>query len=86
MSELSTTEWGSTTSLAQIKGLLPPSHAHLQDVQANLHDRDLELTGVHSRYGEKPLAWFMEEFVTGHLRAHLVQMQAALDALLPGSK
>ncbi len=70
-------------SLAQIKSLLPPSHAHLQDVLADLHDSDLELTGVHSRYGEKPLAWFMEEFVTGHLRAHLVQMQAALDALLP---
>ena len=70
-------------SLAQIKAILPPSHASLQAVLATLHDSDLELTGVHSRYGEKPLAWFMEEFVTGHLRAHLVQMQAALDALLP---
>ena len=69
-------------SLVQIKALLPPSHAHLQDVLANLHDSDLELTGVHSRYGEKPLAWFMEEFVTEHLRAHLVQIRAALDALL----
>ena len=70
-------------SLAQIKALLPPSYAQLQEVLANLHDSDLELTGVHSRYGEKPLASFMEDFVTGHLRAHLVQMQAALDALLP---
>ena len=70
-------------SLAQIKALLPPSHARLQAVLANLHDSDLQLTGVHSRYGEKPLASFMEDFVTGHLRAHLVQMQAALDALLP---
>ena len=68
-------------SLAQIKAMLPPSHAHLQHVLANLHDSDLELTGVHSRYGEKPLAWFMEEFITGHLCAHLVQMQTALDAL-----
>ena len=68
-------------SLGQIRALLPPSHAHLQAVLANLHDSDLQLTGVHSRYGEKPLVWFMEEFVTGHLRAHLVQMQVALDAL-----
>jgi hypothetical protein len=70
-------------SLAQIKALLPPSHAHLQEILAGLHDSDLQLTGVHSRYGEKPLAWFMEDFVTGHLRAHLSQMQAALDALVP---
>ena len=71
-------------SLAQIKTLLPPGHARLQEVLANLHDSDLELTGIHSRYGEKPLAWFMEDFVTGHLRAHLTQMQTALDALLAG--
>ena len=73
-------------SLAQIKALLPSSYTLLQAVLANLHDSDLALTGVHSRYGEKPLAWFMEDFVTGHLRAHLVQMQAALDALLPGKQ
>ncbi len=71
-------------SLTQIKVLLPPSYARLQAVLASLRDSDLELTGVHSRYGEKPLAWFMEDFVTGHLRAHLTQMRAALDALLPG--
>ena len=70
-------------SLAQIKSLLPPSYAHLQEVLSNLHDSDLELTGVHSRYGEKPLAWFMNDFVTGHLRAHLTQMQSALDAFAP---
>ncbi len=72
-------------SLAQIKALLPASHARLQEVLANLQDSDLQLTGVHSRYGEKPLAWFMEDFVTGHLRAHLVQMKAALDIFLPGN-
>ena len=65
-------------SLAQIKALLSPSYSRLQDVLANLQDSDLQLTGVHSRYGEKPLEWFMEDFVTGHLRAHLVQMNAAL--------
>ena len=68
-------------SLAQIKALLPTSHARLQEVLANLQDSDLHLTGVHSRYGEKPLEWFMEDFVTGHLRAHLAQMRAALDTL-----
>ena len=72
-------------SLAQIKALLPASHARLQEVLESLQDSDLQLTGVHSRYGEKPLAWFMEDFVTGHLRAHLVQMRAALDIFLPGN-
>jgi uncharacterized damage-inducible protein DinB len=65
-------------SLAQIKSLLPPSYAPLQETLTSLQDSDLELTGVHSRYGEKPLALFMQDFVTGHLRAHLVQMNAAL--------
>ena len=68
-------------SLAQIKALLPPSYNRLQEVLANLQDSDLQLTGVHSRYGEKPLEWFMEDFVTGHLRAHLVQMNAVLDTI-----
>lgn len=71
-------------SLAHIKSLLPPGYTYLQDVLENLRDSDLQLTGVHSRYGEKPLAWFIQEFVTEHLRAHLSQMQAALDALSPG--
>ena len=65
-------------SLIQIKSLLPASYGRLQEVLASLQDSDLELTGVHSRYGEKPLEWFMQDFVTGHLRAHLVQMNAAL--------
>jgi uncharacterized damage-inducible protein DinB len=68
-------------SLAQIKALLPESYASLKEVLVNLRDSDLELSGVHSRYGEKPLAWFMQDFVTGHLRAHLVQMRTALDTL-----
>jgi uncharacterized damage-inducible protein DinB len=72
-------------SLAQIKAMLPASHARLQEVLASLRDSDLQLTGVHSRYGEKPLEWFMEDFVTGHLRAHLIQIRTALDVLLPGN-
>jgi len=63
-------------SLAQIKALLPASYVPLQETLANLQDSDLQLTGVHSKYGEKPLEWFMEDFVSGHLRAHLVQMKS----------
>ncbi len=65
-------------SLAQIKALLPESYASLKEALTHLRDSDLELTGVHSRYGEKTLEWFMQDFVTGHLRAHLVQMNAVL--------
>ena len=69
-------------SLAQIKTLLSPGYIYLQDVLESLKDSDLQLIGVHSRYGEKSLEWFIEEFVVGHLRAHLVQIQAVLDALV----
>jgi len=69
-------------SLAQIKALLPENYASLKEVLTNLRDSDLELTGVHSRYGEKTLEWFMQDFVTGHLRAHLVQIKASMDAIL----
>ena len=69
-------------SLAQIKGALPASYARLAELLASLKDSDLELTGLHIRYGEKTLEWFMEDFVTGHLRAHLAQMKAALTTLI----
>jgi uncharacterized damage-inducible protein DinB len=69
-------------SLAQIEALLPESYASLKQVLTNLRDSDLELTGVHSRYGEKTLEWFMQDFVTGHLRAHLAQIKASMDAIL----
>ena len=69
-------------SLAQIKALLPVSYASLKEVLTNLRDSDLELTGVHTRYGEKPLAWFMQDFVTGHLQAHLAQIKASIDPIL----
>jgi DinB superfamily len=62
-------------SLEQIKALLPGSYARLQEVLGNLRDSDLELTGVHVRYGEKSLDWFIEDFVTGHLIAHLEQIR-----------
>lgn len=68
-------------SLEQIKALLPGSYARLQEVLGNLRDSDLELTGVHVRYGEKSLDWFIEEFVTGHLIAHLEQIRGNMAAV-----
>lgn len=68
-------------SLEQIKALLPGSYARLQEVLGNLRDSDLELTGVHVRYGEKSLDWFIEEFVTGHLIAHLEQIRRDMAAV-----
>ncbi len=68
-------------SLQQIKALLPPSYGRLQEVLSKLKDSDLQSTGVHVRYGEKSLDWFIEEFVTGHLIAHLEQMRADLAAV-----
>ena len=68
-------------SLEQIKALLPGSYARLQEVLGNLKDSDLELTGVHVRYGEKSLDWFIEEFVTGHLIAHLEQIRGDMAAV-----
>lgn len=62
-------------SLEQISALLPGSYARLQEVLGNLKDSDLELTGVHTRFGEKSLDWFIEDFVTGHLIAHLEQIK-----------
>jgi hypothetical protein len=68
-------------SLEQIKAALPGSYARLQEVLGNLKDSDLELTGVHPRFGEKSLDWFIEDFVTGHLIAHLEQIKAAMAAV-----
>ena len=68
-------------SLEQIKALLPGSYARLQEVLGALKDSDLELTGVHPRFGEKSLDWFIEDFVTGHLIAHLEQIKADMAAV-----
>lgn len=70
-----------TDSLEQIKAALPGSYARLEQVLSKLKDSDLELTGHHISYGDKPLAWFIEEFVTGHLIAHLQQMKGDLEAV-----
>jgi uncharacterized damage-inducible protein DinB len=68
-------------TLDQIREALPGSYARLDEVLGSLTDEDLEITGMHVRLGEKPLGWFIEEFVTGHLRAHLGQMREVVEAL-----
>ncbi|MDQ2884610.1 MAG: DinB family protein [Chloroflexota bacterium] len=68
----------STDTLAQAAAVLPDSYAHLDRVLSTLQDDDLQLTGQHSRFGEKQLEWFIEEFVTQHLTNHIQQMKEAL--------
>jgi hypothetical protein len=66
-------------SLASIKAALPVSYARLDEVLGNLKDSDLELTGKHVRYGEKPLGWFIEDLVTDHLSGHEEQIKRCLE-------
>jgi uncharacterized damage-inducible protein DinB len=68
-------------SLAQIQAALPASYARLVEVLSHLNDRDLEITGHHVKFGDKSLAWFIEDFVTGHLQAHNKQLKEALQAV-----
>jgi uncharacterized damage-inducible protein DinB len=68
-------------SLAQVKEALPHSYARLQEVLERLQDSDLQLSGQHSNFGEKSLAWFIEDFVTRHLIDHLEQIKIALAAV-----
>lgn len=68
-------------TLIQARAALPASYTHLDEVLSRLHDSDLELTGQHSRYGERTLAWFIEEFITKHLHDHVVQMRECLDSI-----
>ncbi len=73
-------EYGSD-SLAHAKAVLPGSYAHLVVTLAALRDSDLVLTGVHPKFGERPLAWFIEEFITRHLENHVEQNRACLQAV-----
>lgn len=68
-------------SLVQLRAALPASYARLDDALGKLNDSDLELTGRHSRYGEKTLEWFIEDFITRHLRDHVAQIRACLDLI-----
>lgn len=64
-----------TDSLAQAKAILPDSYAHLDRVLGSLTDSDLNLIGHHTKFGDRDLAWFIEEFVTHHFVEHLEQMK-----------
>ena len=68
-------------SLTQMKEALPQSYARLEEVLGKLKDSDLELTGKHSKYGEKSLAWFIEDFVTQHLINNVEQIKMDLAAV-----
>jgi uncharacterized damage-inducible protein DinB len=68
-------------TLPQIHDLLPERYAQLEKVLSSLKDSDLELTGVHVRYGEKSLDWFIEEFVTKHMSDHVVQLREELQGV-----
>lgn len=67
-----------TYTLAQATAALSDSYTHLDQILSTLQDSNLELTGRHSKFGEKQLEWFIEEFVTQHLANHLQQMKEAL--------
>jgi hypothetical protein len=71
-------------SLEQASALLPGSFAHLDRVLSTLKDSDLVVIGHHNEYGDRPLAWFIDEFVTRHLAGHVLQMQEALQAIENG--
>jgi len=71
----------STDSLAQMRAAFPSSYARLEGVLSGLKDSDLKLIGHHSRFGERSLGWFSEEFVTGHLTNHLEQIKTCLAAI-----
>ena len=68
-------------TLSQARAALPGSYAHLDETLSRLHDSDLELTGQHVKFGERTLAWFIEEFITKHLHGHIVQMRECLDQI-----
>ncbi len=69
--------------LPQVEAALPGSYARLKEVLASLTDADLTKTGIHSKYGEKSLEWFIREFVTDHLKNHITQLHETLAVISP---
>jgi hypothetical protein len=67
-------------ALLSVREALPGSYARLADVLGHLQESDLDLTGWHSKYGERTLAWFIDEFIVEHLRSHIVQLRVCLVA------
>jgi hypothetical protein len=54
----------------------------LNEVLGRLKESDLELTGKHVRYGEKPLDWLIEEVVTNHLNGHVEQIKRCIELVV----
>ncbi len=69
-------------NLEQIRAALPGSYTRLEQVLSTLKDSDLALTGLHSRFGDQTLEWYIEDFVTHHLSSHLEQMERCLADVL----
>lgn len=65
-------------NLEHLRASLPDSYTRLQQVLGRLTDDNLTLTGQHSKFGERPLEWFISDFVTDHLAAHIIQIKGDL--------
>jgi hypothetical protein len=70
-----------TDTLTEAKAALPGSYARLDQVLATLQNSDLDLKALHKKYGERTIDWFIDEFVTSHLAAHVEQIRACLAAV-----
>ncbi|GCE49745.1 DinB family protein [Thermosporothrix hazakensis] len=65
-------------TLEQARAALPKNYAYVDGVLSKLTDSDLELTGHHVTYGERTLAWFIDEFLVRHVAAHVEQIKGCL--------
>lgn len=68
-------------TLEQARAALPGSYAHLDAILSRLRESDLELTGHHVKFGERTLAWFIQEFITEHLHNHVMQIKECLSTI-----
>ena len=68
-------------TLPQVLAAFPASYAQLEEVLGRLTDSDLAITGRHVKFGEKSLEWFIHEFVTKHLKDHVTQLKAEMEAV-----
>ncbi|MDB5080943.1 MAG: hypothetical protein JWP00_2867 [Chloroflexi bacterium] len=65
-------------NLETVRAALPVSYNRLQAALDGLDDADLTKTGVHIKFGEQRLEWFIGEFIADHLKNHLTQMRECL--------
>jgi hypothetical protein len=68
-------------SLENVRTALPGSFARLNELLWTLKDDDLELMGKHVKYGERQVAWVIQEFETGHLQGHVEQIKGCLEMI-----